>query len=104
MRPSPRFGAELERRRTARSGEPLSQLRVGGNTADDGDALAPRLLRGLQDTVGEGPHDRALVGGGEVGAPALELVGARSRTAYSRAVFRPEKEKSSPGTRATGNA
>src|SRR5581483_7132687 len=58
------------KRRERRAGERGAQLRVGGDAADDGDAVGAGAL----DPVDERAHDRPLVGGGEVGAAALELV------------------------------
>src|SRR5207244_4807807 len=43
---------------------------------DDGDPLCAGLLGRLLDAADERPDDRALIGGGQVGASPLELVRA----------------------------
>ncbi len=53
-----------------------AQLRVGGDPADDGDAVGSGRL----DALDERAHDRALVARGEIGAAGLDLAGERSRT------------------------
>ena len=64
--------------RTA-SRERAPELGVRGDAADDGNPLGPELARRGSRTLDERADDRALIGGGEVGAAALELVRRRGR-------------------------
>src|SRR5688500_13934483 len=63
-------GAERERREP-RLRQRRPQLRVRRDPADDRDRLVPLALGGRLEALDERPHDRALVRGGEVGAPLL---------------------------------
>src|SRR5262245_1771390 len=66
-------GAEWEWRERS-VGKCRAKLGVGGDSAHDCDALVSELSGGRLRPLDERPHDRPLVGRGEVGAPALELV------------------------------
>ncbi len=61
-------------RRDRGIGQGGPELRVRGDTADDGDFRVAELLRGFPRAADEGSDDRPLVGSGEVGAAALELL------------------------------
>ena len=69
-------GAERERR-GRRLRQRSAQLGVRGDAADDRDLLGAELRGGLARPLDERADDRALVRGGEVGAPLLELVGGQ---------------------------
>ena len=63
---------------SAASGSAARSSRVRGDAADDGDPFrSPARLESLDERA----DDRALVPGGEIGAPRRELLRRRSRTA-----------------------
>ena len=95
------------RARAARG--PLPEGRRGAPSSpppsDDRDALEPELVGGRERLLDERLDDRALVAGGEVGSTSLELPRRGGRAPRrGGAVLRPEKQKSRPGTRATGKS
>src|SRR5690606_20633115 len=74
-------GAELTRghpysdpERLALARDPLAQLAVRGDAAPEREPLQPLALERLAGADRERLHDRALIGGGEVGLPPLGLL------------------------------
>src|SRR5712692_2441126 len=80
VREAPRGGDHrrvvgAERGRCERGpGQRLAQLGVGRDPADDGDPRRAGQLGGLAHAAHEGPDDRPLVRGCEIGTPRVELL------------------------------
>src|ERR1035437_9393996 len=65
-------GTELDRRQS-RAGKRRAQLGVCRHPARDGYLPGAGLRGRLQRPLDQGAHDRVLIGGGQVGPPALQL-------------------------------